>query len=297
MTIKLGLIGLSEGNGHPYSWSAICNGYSFDEMESCGFPVIPRYLEEQTWPDDSISRASVTHVWTQNVELSQKIAKTVYIPNIVENYTDMINQVDAVLLARDDADTHYEFASPFLKAGLPVYIDKPIALSLEELDRLYELEQYPGQIFTCSALGYAKEYKLTKADYESVGNILHVYAMIPKDWEKYGVHIIEPVLKIIGDQGEIARSQVWKNDDHVSVNILWTSGLQTSFSTFGDASSPLNIRIIGDAGWKDLIFKDTFNAFKTALSDFICGIEKRDVRSDPLLIRKIVEIIEIGRRE
>ena len=26
MTLKLGIIGLSEGNGHPYSWSAIFNG-------------------------------------------------------------------------------------------------------------------------------------------------------------------------------------------------------------------------------------------------------------------------------
>ena len=26
--INLGLIGISEGNGHPYSWSAIINGYN-----------------------------------------------------------------------------------------------------------------------------------------------------------------------------------------------------------------------------------------------------------------------------
>ena len=33
MTLKLGVIGLSEGNGHPYSWSAIFNGYDSVEME------------------------------------------------------------------------------------------------------------------------------------------------------------------------------------------------------------------------------------------------------------------------
>jgi len=26
--LKLGVIGMSEGNGHPYSWSAIINGQS-----------------------------------------------------------------------------------------------------------------------------------------------------------------------------------------------------------------------------------------------------------------------------
>ena len=44
--LKIGIIGYSEGNGHPYSWSAIFNGYNRVLMESCGFTVIPRYLEK-----------------------------------------------------------------------------------------------------------------------------------------------------------------------------------------------------------------------------------------------------------
>ena len=43
--LRIGILGMTEGNGHPYSWSAMINGYDRDEMETCGFPVIPRYLE------------------------------------------------------------------------------------------------------------------------------------------------------------------------------------------------------------------------------------------------------------
>ena len=64
--LRLGLLGMSSGNGHPYSWSAICNGYDPLLMEDCGFPVIPRYLEKQKYPDDFIHEATVTHVWTQD---------------------------------------------------------------------------------------------------------------------------------------------------------------------------------------------------------------------------------------
>jgi len=297
MTIKLGIIGLSDGNGHPYSWSAIFNGYNPEKMEDCGFPVIPRYLEEQRWPDASIPGAEVTHIWTQDSKLSKKVAEAANIPNIVEQFTDMITKVDAVLLARDDAETHYEYAAPFLKAGLPIYIDKPIALSIDELQKLYNLEQYPGQIFTCSALRYAQELNLSETDNQSIGKILHVQASIPKDWDKYGVHIIEPVLKIIGDQGGIVRSQVWRQDDFVSVNLLWESGLQSNISTFGDTVSPLTIRVMGDSGWKELCFKDTFSAFKLALIDFITGVENCDVRINPVYVRRLVEIIEIGRNK
>jgi len=66
MTLRLGVIGLSPGNGHPYSWSAIFNGYNLQAMEECGFPVIPRYLEKQNFPDDGIQSAKVTHIWTQD---------------------------------------------------------------------------------------------------------------------------------------------------------------------------------------------------------------------------------------
>ena len=139
MKLKLGVLGLSEGNGHPYSWSAIFNGYDPAAMESCGFPVIPRYLEQQAWPESRIRDAEVVSVWTQDRKLSERVAKAAKIPQVVSDPENMIGTVDAVLLARDDPENHLELAAPYLNAGLPVYIDKPIAVSMTSLSRLYEL--------------------------------------------------------------------------------------------------------------------------------------------------------------
>ena len=46
--LRIAMLGMVDGNGHPYSWSAIING-RFDraKMEACGFPVIPEYLGAQ----------------------------------------------------------------------------------------------------------------------------------------------------------------------------------------------------------------------------------------------------------
>ena len=46
--IHLGLIGASKGNGHPYSWSAIINGYDKKKMKHCEYKVIPNYLKKKT---------------------------------------------------------------------------------------------------------------------------------------------------------------------------------------------------------------------------------------------------------
>ena len=297
MTLNLGVIGSSEGNGHPYSWSAIFNGYDSVEMEKCGYPVIPRYLEQQQWPASQIKEARVTAIWTQDIALSRHIAKAAKIEHVVAYYTDMIGQVDAILLARDDAHNHLQYAEPFLRQGIPIYIDKPIALSINDLDRLYALEQYSGQIFTCSALRYSQQLALTKADRQSFGTIKQIAAFTPKSWSKYAVHIIEPVLKMLseGDNPvEMTALSADKDSGSGSLMVRWESGIQTNFFALGDVQTPISIRVFGTSGWKDFTFTDSFSAFKAALQAFIEGITDKKVMSDKAFNTTVVQLLERG---
>ena len=134
--LHLGVIGTSEGNGHPYSWSAIFNGYDEQAMAACPFPSIPEYLGEREFPRDAIADARVTHVWTQDPAESQRIAAAARIETIVADPAAMLSEIDALLLARDDAESHLHLAAPFLAAGVPVYIDKPLAITLSAARRL-----------------------------------------------------------------------------------------------------------------------------------------------------------------
>ena len=296
MTLKLGVIGSSEGNGHPYSWSAIFNGYDSVEMEKCGYPVIPRYLEQQQWPASQIKEARVTAIWTQDIALSRHIAKAAKIEHVVTCYKDMIGQVDAVLLARDDAYNHLQYAEPFLRQGIPIYIDKPIALSINDLDRLYALEQYSGQIFTCSALRYSKQLALTTADRQSLGHIKQITAFTPKSWSKYAVHIIEPVLNMLSESDivEMTAPTCHRSDGSGSLAVCWSSGIQTNFFALGNGQSPISIRVFGTSGWKDFTFTDSFSAFKAALQAFIQGISDKKVMSDRAFNTTVVQLLERG---
>ena len=293
--LKLGVIGLSPGNGHPYSWSAIFNGYDPVAMEDCGFPVIPRYLAQQQFPKDAIAEGKVTHVWAQDKRIASHIAKAALIDNAVNHYTDMIGQVDGVLLARDDAETHYEFAAPFLNAGIPIYIDKPLALSVAEAKQLIDLQQYPGQLFSCSALRYAKEFKLSDLEFAQLGRLRQIHATVPKDWDKYAVHVIEPLLMLAKERGTIERTQAWRNNDATTLAAEYSEGLQVLVSTMGSSSAPLTLRVMGDFGWKDLFFQDSYSAFKNALFEFVQGILHKDVRIDPEFMLEVVNLIESGR--
>ena len=113
--VKLGIIGMSPGNGHPYSWSAICNGYNKEAIEKCGFPAISRYLCEKNFPSDFIDNAFVTHVWTQDYSRSCHIALASNIRNVVTDFRDLIGEVDAIYWHAMILKIIYIIQNPFLE--------------------------------------------------------------------------------------------------------------------------------------------------------------------------------------
>ena len=65
--IRLAILGMVDGNGHPYSWSAIFNGYNPEEMAKCPYPAIPAYLEKEPKETLRIKGARVTHIKGLNI--------------------------------------------------------------------------------------------------------------------------------------------------------------------------------------------------------------------------------------
>ena len=293
--LKFGVIGMSEGNGHPYSWSAIMNGYDTNAMASCPFPVIPEYLVKQQLPDEKIPGVKVTHIWTQEKSVSKHIAMATKIPEIVDDYKQMLNQVDGILLARDDPENHYEMSKPFLEAGLPIYIDKPIANNIEILKKIYSHEKYEGQIFSCSALRFAKEFCLKKEDFDLLGKIFHVNAIVPKSWSKYSAHVIDPVLdmfNLYGEQCSVIGAPLEAQGRVVTVK--WERGMTGTFSALGIDNAPILIEIFGENSNKRILFTDTFYAFKRALTLFIDGIREKKIITKRYELESLVDIVERG---
>lgn len=292
--INIGVVGLSEGNGHPYSWSAIFNGYDAAAMTSCPFPVILDYLARQEFPRDQIANGRVTHIWTQDADISLHVSKASKIPNILSSLDEMAKRVDAVLLARDDAENHEEMGAPFLKSGLPTFIDKPLAYDTATARRLFAAEKYPGQLFSCSSLRYAKEF-------ESLQNLraafrdkeVMISAVVPKNWDRYAVHVLEPLFYHL----DIQKAPVEVRRMGNSYSVILDGGLSLEISVVSDGPSPICIKVAGKGNLEELIFKDTFYSFKKSLEEFIeysCLKKERRIPMEQTLA--IIQTIEMGRK-
>jgi predicted dehydrogenase len=294
-TLRLGVIGLSEGNGHPYSWSAIFNGYDREVMAECPFAAIPAYLAKRRFPEDQLQGACVTQVWTQDLASSRHIARAARIPKVARDFRDMLGEVDALLLARDDAEHHLAFAEIFLEAGIPVYLDKPPALSVAALDELFGRAKQPAQIFSCSALRFANELRLSADEARAIGPLKYIAGVTPKSWERYAAHVIDPILSFVGP-GHVTSARPVVDRGAVTLSVDWSSGLQGEICATGLASGKISLTYQGESGSLEKVFADPFLAFRAALQSFVQGAQQSKSDTPYAHLKSMVELIEMGTR-
>jgi predicted dehydrogenase len=270
--IKLGIIGMSAGNAHPYSWSAIVNGYfNAEEISKIGYPAVSAYLEANK-DTLGINGARVTHVWTQDPAISESIAKATKIEQVTDHLEDMIGKVDAVILSRDDAEKHIPMAKPFIDAGIPIFIDKPLATTIEDLAYFSEKNVDGKFIMSCSSMRYSNECRTAKSELASLGKLELVTAVGKKDWNKYGVHLLEGLFALLDDPIPVSVQHIGKTSKDI-VHLQFEDGLQVVLQLFMDISPTFQISLYGQKGWRLIEIKNSYSMFRDNIIEFIRSVQ------------------------
>lgn len=271
--IKLGVIGMSPGNAHPYSWSSIINGiFDGEEINKVGYPAVTNYLVANR-DTVGIPGAEVTCVWTQERSISESIAKSSNISQIVDNLEDMVPLVDAVLLSRDDPENHVAMAKPFLDAGIPLFIDKPLAITMEDLGYFSEENDKGKLIMSCSSMRFANECRVVKQEINALGKLELATAVGKKDWIKYGVHLLEALVALLDDPAPAFVKYIGKTDRDI-VYIEFENGLQATLHLFMDISGTFQLSLFGQQGWRLIDVKNSYSMFRDNIIEFIRSVRE-----------------------
>ena len=138
----------------------------------------------------------------------EKFAATIRDTNkveIVDSIATLLSKVDVVLLESVDGRPHLSQVTPVLKAGKRVFIDKPLAASLEDARKIVELgRQTKTPWFTASSARFNPEVPRLRAN-PGVGRVTKVqasYTLNPlafhPDLFFYGIHGIEALYGFMG---------------------------------------------------------------------------------------------------
>ena len=276
--IRLAMIGMVEGNGHPYSWSAIINGeYDAETMAQCGYAAIPDYLGKEAPEALGIPGAKVTHVWCDDIKEAHHVAKAACIPNVVERAEDVIGSVDAVFIATDIGHEHVERARPFIEANIPVFIDKPMTDNVDGLQQFMQWQQAGKLILSSSCMRYAKEFQALNQRLADVGEPRLITVSMAKTWERYGIHALESTYSFLeaGCYTSVTHSGT---DKHNLMHIAHASGVETVLAVIEDLYGAFgHVQVYGTKGSDGGVFKDTFHAFKTQLESFVGFVRTGEV--------------------
>jgi len=266
--LRIAMLGMVEGNGHPYSWSAIFNGYDPDEMARCPYAVIPVYLGRQPKDSIGIPGARVTHIWTDNPADAEKVARAALIPNAVTRPEEVIGHVDAAIIATDIGSEHVGRCRPFIEAGLPVFVDKPLVDDTEGL-RVFRQWHAEGRPFMSgSCMAYATEFQRYRESTAELGALRYATATTMKSWERYGIHALSIVYPILGPGFLSARH--CGATDRAIVHYTHRDYAEVVIATIDDMHGGFGkLLLCGTRATAFASFEDTYSAFRAQLVDFV----------------------------
>src|SRR6185369_2575370 len=146
---------------------------------------------------DISSSASRVEGYTKTLQEKYKV--TIY-----DTIEELCRNVDAVLLESVDGRPHLEQVKPVLKAGKPVFIDKPMAGSLRDAATIFRLAaEAKVPVFSSSSLRFAMDTQAVRGG--SIGKLSSVEIYGPCELEShhpdlfwYGVHGVEGVFTLMG---------------------------------------------------------------------------------------------------
>ncbi|MCB0634122.1 MAG: Gfo/Idh/MocA family oxidoreductase, partial [Lewinella sp.] len=82
--------------------------------------------------DKKFPGVSVEYVWGETEAFAKDAVERGGIPRMVKDPKEMLGKIDALIVDHRHGKFHLAAAEPFVKAGIPAFIDKPFCYRLDE---------------------------------------------------------------------------------------------------------------------------------------------------------------------
>ncbi|MDA0194478.1 MAG: Gfo/Idh/MocA family oxidoreductase [Bacteroidetes bacterium] len=173
----------------------------------------------------------VKYVWGETEAFAKDAMEKGNIPNMVKQPKEMLGKIDALIVDHRHGKFHLEAATPFVKAGIPTFIDKPFCYRVEEGKKFLAMAREVGTpISSYSSVAHSDATFDMMDQIKEIPDIQQVvrYGPVELDSEYggvffYGSHIVQPLLYIFGN--DVSRVRVNKNDKNSSASLVFDNGM------------------------------------------------------------------------
>ncbi|MDR2765083.1 MAG: Gfo/Idh/MocA family oxidoreductase [Tannerella sp.] len=207
---------------------------------------------------------------------------------IVDSIDKLLDKADVVLMTCIDGNKHLELALPVLKAGKPLFIDKPFTASYRDAYAIVEAaRKYGTPMFSSSSLRYLTGVENVS---ETAGKITGVDTYGPASIEPhhpdlfwYGIHGIEILFALMGAGCKSVRRTYMPGTD--SVIGLWNDSRIGTFRGTRNGKYGFGATVFGEKDIVHLNRDEGYNPLLVKIAEFY------DTKTVPFPVEQTLEII------
>lgn len=157
--------------------------------------------------DKAYTDIEVVGVYSDDIEAANKLNARFGV-KVAESYDEFAGNADGIVITARNGANHYKYAKPYMKYGIPMFIDKPITNTEEDAIALKkDLMEYNVRVSGGSVLKYPQLIQDLKkvVREETYGEVYGGFLRAPVNMENdygnfyfYSQHLVQMMVEIFG---------------------------------------------------------------------------------------------------
>jgi len=174
--------------------------------------------------DPKYADIEIVGVYGYDAEANKKLIDEGLVPYAAKNPHEFLGKVDGIMVTARHGDHHHEYAMPYIKAGIPAFIDKPFTVGMYKAAELINAARKSGALLCGgSSLKYmdeakplarfAKKYKPVGGNVTAPINMVNPYG----GFYFYAQHLIEILFTVFGTDIKSVYAKGHGSENRISV--------------------------------------------------------------------------------
>lgn len=266
--LKIGLVGLD--SSHCVEYARLLHDAAHPQHVS-GARIVAAYAGgSPDWP------LSITRVAGFQEQMKNEFGVPTY-----DSIEEVTPQADAIMILSVDGRVHLDQFEIVARSGKPVYIDKPLSVTIAGAAQILAIAESTGtRIFSSSVWRYSRGLNEAMAELDGSCRHAHLHGQWPIEdglhgWFYYGIHQVEMLYAAMGTG--CLRVACTRDGDVEIITGFWPDGRIGTIATNHSESRPFGGWLLGEKSSALVEVKDTkydrYHAFLNSALEFFRGAE------------------------
>jgi predicted dehydrogenase len=203
---------------------------------------------------NKVSGAKVVAVYGLEEKRTAEVAEKAQIPTIVKRPQDALKMIDGAIVDFRHGSRHWKYAKMCIEAGIPTFIDKPLASSVADAKKIVALakrKHVPITTFSTIKLGSAMDE--FKKQLKGIGKVKAMVITGPGNTRDqydgiffYAVHQVELMLEAFGNKIKSVRGMDY--DGMLVATVTYRNGMVVTLHEINTGWMPFMATAYGEKG-------------------------------------------------